>query len=386
MMKIAKKPAKLYGIAIALLSSFFIGAGLAVLAGQAEAQSPVPAPGQHLITLYDSGAEKGFLTNAATLRQALEEASIPLDPNDTVEPSLDEQLVAKSYDVNIYRARPVTVIDGAVRQRIMSPYQTPKQIAAHAGITLHDEDSATLDANTNMVSEGAGIQLSIDRATEFSFVLYGKRMTAYTQATTVRDMLKEKEITMGSDDTLSVPLDAPMVQGMTIELWRNGKQTVTEEKDVPFATEKKKDMDREVGYRKVETPGEKGKRMVTYEIEMRDGKEVARKEIHSITTKEPVKQVEIVGGKLSNTFNGSFAEALARLRSCEGSYTSNTGNGYYGAYQFDRQTWGNYGGYAVASDAPPAVQDEKAWLTYQRRGWQPWPSCSIKMGLQDIYR
>jgi hypothetical protein len=93
-----------------------------------------------------------------------------------------------------------------------------------------------------------------------------------------------------------------------------------------------------------------------------------------------------VGGKMSNTFTGSFAEALARLRSCEGSYTSNTGNGYYGAYQFDRQTWGGYGGYPVASDAPPSVQDEKAWLTYQRRGWSPWPSCSKKMGLQDIYR
>lgn len=371
---------------IALLSSFFMGAGIAVLAGQAEAQSPIPAPGQRLITLHDSGAEKGILTDAPTLRQAFEEASIPIDPNDTVEPSLDEQLVAKSYDVNIYRARPVTVVDGAVRQRIMSPYQTPKQIAAHAGIALHDEDIAALDANTNMVSEGAGIQLSIDRATEFSFVLYGKRMTAYTQSTTVMEMLKEKQITIAGDDTLSVPLESPMVQGMTIELWRNGKQTVTEEKDVPFATEKKKDMDREVGYRKVETPGETGKRMVTYEIEMRNGQEMGRVEIQSTVTKEPKKQVEVVGAKASNTFNGSFAEALARLRSCEGSYTSNTGNGYYGAYQFDRQTWGNFGGFAVASDAPPSVQDEKAWLTYQRRGWQPWPACTKKLGLQDIYR
>lgn len=376
----------MYGIVIALLSSFFVGMGIVAIAGQVDAQSPIPAAGQRLITLHEGNLEKGILSDAPTLRQVFEEANIPIDPNDTVEPGLDEQLIAKSYDVNIYRARPVTVVDGAVRQRVMSPYQTPKQIAAHAGITLRDEDVATLDANTNMVSEGAGIQLSIDRAIEFSFVLYGKRMTAYTQATTVGEMLKEKEITMGPEDTLSASLDAPMIQGMSVELWRNGKQTVTEEKDVPFATEKKKDMDREVGYRKVETPGENGKRMVTYEIEMRNGQEVGRVEIQSTVTKEPKKQIEVVGGKASNTFNGSFAEALARLRSCEGSYTSNTGNGYYGAYQFDRQTWGNYGGYAVASDAPPSVQDEKAWLTYQRRGWQPWPACTKKLGLQDIYR
>ena len=126
--------------------------------------------------------------------------------------------------------------------------------------------------------------------------------------------------------------------------------------------------------------------MVTYQIEMRNGIEVSRAAIQSVVTEQPVQQVEIVGTKLTNTFSGSFAEALARLRSCEGSYTSNTGNGYYGAYQYDVRTWGNYKGYANASLAPPAVQDEKAWLTYQSRGWQPWPSCSRSKGLQDIYR
>jgi hypothetical protein len=108
--------------------------------------------------------------------------------------------------------------------------------------------------------------------------------------------------------------------------------------------------------------------------------------VNSNVTKQPVEQVEVVGTKFSNTFSGSFAEALARLRSCEGSYTSNTGNGYYGAYQYDLKTWGNYQGYANASLAPPAVQDQKVWETYQRRGWSPWPSCSRSQGLQDIYR
>jgi hypothetical protein len=111
-----------------------------------------------------------------------------------------------------------------------------------------------------------------------------------------------------------------------------------------------------------------------------------------LITTEPVKQVEIVGAKKTNTFNGSFAEALALLRSCEGKYTSINNRApdprdwYYGAYQFNDGTWGGYGGFVHASDAPPSVQDEKAWLTYQRRGWQPWPSCSKSKGLQDIYR
>jgi hypothetical protein len=175
---------------------------------------------------------------------------------------------------------------------------------------------------------------------------------------------------------------------MTIELWRNGKHTATQEQDIAFETEKIQDADQPVGYRQVKTAGVVGKKTVTYEIEMKNGQEVSRKEIQSVVSKAPEKQVEIVGAKMANTFSGSFAEALARLRACEagGVYSRNSGNGYYGAYQYNISTWANYQGYHIPSEAPPAVQDERAWQTYQGRGWQPWPSCKVSQGLQDIYR
>ena len=40
----------------------------------------------------------------------------------------------------------------------------------------------------------------------------------------------------------------------------------------------------------------------------------------------------------------SLQEGMLKLRQCEsgGNYAINTGNGYYGAYQYDLQTWGNF--------------------------------------------
>ena len=360
---------------------FFVNQALA------DAAKPAAKAGEKLVTIYDRGAEKTIVTKARTIREALKLAKFSIDERqDVVEPSLDSEMVAEKYNINIFRARPITIVDGNKRLKITTAEQTPALIAKVAGIEVFEEDKTTLSNSDNMAVDGANMVMKIDRASMVNFVLYGKESVIRTHAKTVGELLKEKNINPKKDDTLSVDRSAKIIPGMKIELWRNGKQTITAEEDVKFEVEKVQDANRDSGYREIKQAGENGKKNVTYEIEMKNGVEVSRKEIASVVTKEPKKQIEVVGTKSSTSFSGSFSEALARLRSCEGSYTSNTGNGYYGAYQFDKRTWGNYGGYELASDAPAAVQDEKAWQTYKARGWQPWPTCKIKMGLQDIYR
>lgn len=268
-----------------------------MLVSYVQAASQSLSNGQRLITVHDSGSDRGILTNQSTLRAALAEADIHLDPNDMVEPGLDQPLVATNYDVNIYRARPVTIVDGTVRKKIMSPHQTAQQIAEQAGIQLQKEDITEMTANTDIVSEGAGIQLKIDRAVPLTFMMYGKKTTVYTHKATVAELLEEKGIKLAENDTVSVPLDTKITKDMIISLWREGIQTITLEEPTAFEVEKILDADQPIGYRQVKTPGEVGVRTVTYEVDVRGGQEISRKEIQSITTKEPKKQVEIVGAK-----------------------------------------------------------------------------------------
>jgi LysM repeat protein len=67
---------------------------------------------------------------------------------------------------------------------------------------------------------------------------------------------------------------------------------------------------------------------------------------------------------------------LARIRSREsgGNYADNTGNGYYGAYQFSLGTWESVGGSGLPSNASPAEQDMRAQMLYNERGCSPWPN------------
>jgi len=281
---------------------------------QAASQQQAPRFGQRLITIHDRGHDRGILTYAGTLREAFSEVGIHLDPNDMVEPGLDQPLAATNYEVNIYRARPVTIVDGTVRKKVMSPHQTAQQIAEQAGVKLQKEDTTEITANTDMVSQGAGVQLTVDRALPLTLILYGEKTTIYTQTASVTELLEEKKIQLGPNDTISVPLTTQITKNMTVEIWRNGTQTVTVEEDVEFPVEQQEDADRPVGYREIQTPGEKGKKKVTYEINRQNGQEISRKEIQSITTKEPKKQIEIIGTKpkyMPYTGSGTKTDWLA---------------------------------------------------------------------------
>ncbi len=80
---------------------------------------------------------------------------------------------------------------------------------------------------------------------------------------------------------------------------------------------------------------------------------------------------------------GPSAAIWAELRQCESgdNYAINTGNGYYGAYQFSASTWAGLGYPGLPNQAPPAVQDQAAERLEAMRGWEPWPGCSAKLGL-----
>jgi hypothetical protein len=68
---------------------------------------------------------------------------------------------------------------------------------------------------------------------------------------------------------------------------------------------------------------------------------------------------------------------LAKIRGCEsgGDYSTDTGNGFHGAYQFDQGTWESVGGTGNPANASPEEQDRRAAALLAQRGTAPWPVC-----------
>ncbi len=73
-----------------------------------------------------------------------------------------------------------------------------------------------------------------------------------------------------------------------------------------------------------------------------------------------------------------------QLRQCESgdNYAENTGNGYYGAYQFSQSTWSGLGYPGRPDQESPAMQDAAAMKLQAQAGWGQWPTCSAALGLR----
>jgi resuscitation-promoting factor RpfB len=82
-----------------------------------------------------------------------------------------------------------------------------------------------------------------------------------------------------------------------------------------------------------------------------------------------------------------FGAVWDRLAACEsgGNWQADTGNGYYGGVQFDRQTWRANGGTDYAPTASQASREEQIAVAQKvrdsRGGYGAWPACSRKLGL-----
>ncbi|MGM7424270.1 MULTISPECIES: transglycosylase family protein [unclassified Cellulosimicrobium] len=175
-------------------------------------------------------------------------------------------------------------------------------------------------------------------------------------------------------------------------------ETVTEEDANRF-----KDLDPVVKQEGVE-----GVHTTVHRVTTVDGVEESRELVSEGVTTPPVNKILVQGTKerpkpepkattqqrsSTPSSGGSSAPAAdlgsapggvwGALAQCEsgGNPATNTGNGYYGLYQFSLSTWQAMGGSGLPSEASAAEQTQRAQALQARSGWGQWPACARKLGL-----
>lgn len=190
------------------------------------------------VTFYDNGNKLTVKTDAKTVSEALGRAGFMINPGDKVEPTPETLIDTDNYFINIYRARPVILKDGAVEKYLMTANYDAKIIAKEAGILVYDDDEMDLVMNKNFLEAGA--------------------VEVY-------------------------------------QITRNGGRTLTIEEEIPFKEERIKDYNLVPGTMEVKQLGETGMRKKMYEVLYMDGVEVSRELISDEVIREPVSKIVAIG-------------------------------------------------------------------------------------------
>lgn len=250
------------------------------------------------VSIYVDGRVQTISTSKNTVEEALSQAGVEVLEKDSVEPAKSTKINSNRFNVNVYRARMVTVVDGVNFKRVLTSGQSGKKIALDAGINVTDQDKFSFSRVDEFSGDvPPGEVLTIKKAKSIKLNLYGKDLDLKTHAVDVADLLKEQNIKIAEGDELSLAQDAKISDGLALSLSSIGREVVVADEEIAFPEEIIKDADKEASFKEVQTPGVKGKKTVTYQIVKRNGQEESKTVQSEVVVSEPTKQVVIVGSK-----------------------------------------------------------------------------------------
>lgn len=272
----------------------FIAGGFVIANGQT-----VEPTDSHVVSLYINGEETVLPTRAKTVGELIDKTNASLNEADLIEPARDTTIDSDNFRINVYKARPVTIIDGNSTTRLLSPHQGNKTVVEKAGITVHKEDIITSQTSNSFVEEKIiGEKITIDRATPVSVSLYGEAPLTYrTHVNTVGELMVERGLVIEQGAVLQPNAETKLTPNMFIYVSKFGKQVVTEDVNIPFDINNSADPEVIIGRVTVSKAGVAGLKKVTYEIDTRDGKEIGRRILQEVVVNEPQTQVQTTGSK-----------------------------------------------------------------------------------------
>src|SRR6266540_665853 len=173
--RVSKKP--LFTIPFAAFMLLILVALVGILLQTKGNPTFQPSDSRVVVLNYDKH-EQTVPTKAKTVGELVQRLNIKLNEGDVVEPSKDTEIAGDNFRINIYRAVPVTIVDGDQKTFTYSAAATPRSIAKQIGVTVYPEDRLELLPTENFLTESSiGERVVIDRAIPVSVNLYGTPVT-----------------------------------------------------------------------------------------------------------------------------------------------------------------------------------------------------------------
>jgi uncharacterized protein YabE (DUF348 family) len=246
------------------------------------------------------GEQQTVPTHEPTVGALLAKLNITVNEGDVVEPNINTPINQDDFRINIYRAVPVEIVDGATHTFAFSAATTPRSIATQAGITVYPEDNLSLEPTQNFLADDAiGERVVIDRATPVNVNLFGTPTTIRTHAATVGALLAEKDIKLAAADSVDPAPTTPLTANMQIFLVHKGTEIQSVTTPIAMPQQVIEDASLAYGTSAVRQQGSVGSEVLTYQLNLQNGVVVSRTLIQTVVTQSPVTEIVVQGTSLS---------------------------------------------------------------------------------------
>lgn len=324
------------------------------------------------ITLSIDGQTQTVHTFAGTVGAVLAADGISTGNKDVVSPAAGSS-ASNNETITVRYGRPISLSVNGVHTTAWVHYPTVAAALQELGVRTSGAQAS--EPMSAQIPRGGLNGLVVYTMRHVTFLVDGKSVPVNTTAATVTAAMAQVGITLHNQDAPSVAATSVPLDGETISINRITGTTETKQVSIPFKTTQVNDPNTYTGTSTVTTQGVDGEETVTYAVLVVNGVKQSPKQISQSVTKQPVDEVVSMGTKSLPSSASSLN--WAALANCEsgGNPSENTGNGFYGMYQFTISTWDSLGGSGLPSDASASTQTALAEKLYTQSGAGQWPVC-----------
>ena len=207
----------------------------------------------------------------------------------------------------------VSLSDDGEMIEVRTADQTVGDVLAANNIVLGENDliNCAMDAPLE-----EGMQIEIYRARTLSLDIGGNRQTIELAAgSTVKDALEKAGYTPSAEDEVTPALDTEIEEGMNIVCVQVESEIVTRTESVAFKTIKKNSSSLYKGTTKVSQQGKDGVRTIQERIVYKNGEEASRTVVSNEITTQPQDKIILVGTKKKSSSSGSSSNIPSNLPS-----------------------------------------------------------------------
>ncbi|TFB21048.1 DUF348 domain-containing protein [Filobacillus milosensis] len=246
------------------------------------------------VQVIQDGEKINTTTTAADVGEVMNELGIEVSKHDDLSVNLDEEL-QDGMVIEYTKANQVNVTIDQETKEFYTTKETVQQFLKEKSIKLGKYDEISVDMEAPIEE---GLEVQIDKAFEVTVKDGGETKTAKVTNQTVGEFLASLDIDLNEQDRINAKLDDPVKEKRSIEIVRVTTETETEEVAVPFQTERKEDSDMLRGKSKVVKSGQEGKKVLTYEITKENGEVVSKDLVEEKVVQESVNRVVAEGTKV----------------------------------------------------------------------------------------